>query len=764
MHAFKHLFLLIFFISSTHLFARTITTYTAVATGNWNNSSTWSPAGIPGDGDFVIIDGFVVTHSSGTVNVDQINLTNNSNVGESTLRIESSAKLIVKDSIVVEAENYNHDVRIRVFDFGELSVGANIRFERKIDNVQNTRCALHILNNGKVNITGNYIYQHKNGDEAFSELWLEGDAILDIDGNLVFERSGSVGTGGSSPLALDTRDNAQIMVAGNLEANLTGGDMIDFMIIGQSSLSVTGNMTLNNSNGTNKINITIGNDLLDTSTFSVGGDLNLNSTSSNKLIDITGNHGSTLNVTGDISLAPIGESTVKLALISTSTLNLGGAILRPNDFGSLTMDATSTLNLNGSQPQSLAPNKLENSGADSLYYSTVTFNNTSGSPTTLSGPLLIENHLAMDDGIIVSSSSNPLILADNATIGAGNSDAFIDGPIIKRGRTGSGGMTFPTGKGSTYRPMAISEVTNINSEFQVEYYGDPPPLGTVDKFEAGIDNIFQYGYWAIGKNSSTGDLNYTLHWTDAAATGINDLASLIVVGSDGANWFDYGQQSTTGGTGAGVGGTITSLSSDPPPLGTEYLTYGSTSALNSLPVELSKFTANVADRITELRWQTESELAFSHFEIERSIDGRSFEKISTVSGEGSINSGSNYIYYDQLPYSDLNYYRLKIVDLDGSFEYSNIEVVNFSKTKEIGIYPNPVIDLIQITGPQNQDGKMLFQVFDRTGKQIYENWIDFENGAFQISSSEININSPGMYIVRLSNAIKSQEIRIVKIK
>ncbi len=749
--------LVILLISSSHLFA---TTYTAIAQGSWDSSSTWSPSGIPGAGDQVIIDGFIVTHQNGTINVDQISITNISNINESSLIIQGTGKIVVKDHVILESENVNYDVRVMVLSFGELEVGGNITFDRKSDNTQDTRCALYILDDGKVNITGYYLYFHRNGNESKSELWLQDDGIMNVGGNFTFDRSG-IGTGA---LAFDSKDNAQLNITGDLEANLIGGDMIDFRIIGQSSFSVGGNMTLNNSGGANKIIVVVG-DALANASLSVEGGLNLNSTAINKLVEVEGDGSSSISVTGNLSLSAFGEATTKLTLASTSILNLGGTILRPNNYGIFNVGATATLNLNGTQPQTLVTNKLPSSGTDSIYYSNIVFNNSSGSPTTLGGPLVIDSHLAMDDGIIISSLSSPLILADNATIGIGNSTSFVDGPIIKKGRTGSGGLTFPIGKGSTYAPMSISEVTDVNAEVTVEYYSDPPPFGLLDFYEVGIESISQEGYWDVERNNAAGNLNYTLNWRDADALGINDLSSLIVTGFDNTTWNNYGQQSTTGGTGSGISGSITNAYSDPPPFGLLYLTFGTTSALNKLlPVELSKFSANPKGKNVELRWETEAEIAFSYFEVERSVEGRDFETLTTIEGMGGNNSTTEYTYIDRLPFNGMNYYRLKIVDLDGSYEYSNIEVVNLREEKDFEIYPNPVNDLIQIQGVGRENESMLFQVFDKTGKQIYENWINFENGYFQISSSEVNLNSTGIYLIKISSSVSSQEFKIIKIE
>lgn len=737
------------------------TTYTSIANGNWNNSSVWSPSGIPGDGDNVVINGHTITHGSGTIYIDRINISNSSNVGISNLTIESSGKIIVQHDVQVESANFNFDTRIIVKNFGELEVGGDMKFERTSDNIQATRCQLLITNDAKVVITGNYVFYHRNGDEAKSELWMQNNASLTINKDFLFDRSGS----GTGPLALDLRNNAQFNLLGNLEANLIGGSMIDFYLTGEPSFVVEGNMTFNNSGGTDKIIVIVG-DEAGNGSISVEGNLKLNSTASNKFIELEASGvSSSITVGGDLELSAVSESTTRLTLSSSSVLNLAGAIQRPNNYGLLLMGTDATLNLNGSQPQSLAPNNVNGSGTDSLLYTNVTFNNTSGSPTSLSGPLVIEDHLAMNDGIIISTETNPVILTENATIGTGKNNAFIDGPIIKKGITGSDGIIFPTGDGSVYAPISVSKISNSDAEITVQYFSEPPPFGNdISKLSQGLKEISSQGYWNVERNVEADGLNITLYWTDADAQGIYDISDLVVAGLSGAKWKNYGQESseTTGGTGSGVGGSITSAFSEPPPFGVESLTFGATSSANKLPVELTKFIALEKERSVDLSWQTESEIDFSHFILERSADGSNFERLTSIMGSGNINTPSNYLYNDPSPFTGWNYYRLKMIDLDGTYEFSNIEVVSIDDEATLEIYPNPVKDVIQIKGMDWGSNEVLLQVFDKYGKLIYTDWIDFENGFYQVCLEQINVHESGTYFIRVATASKYQILKFIK--
>ncbi|MFK7776200.1 MAG: T9SS type A sorting domain-containing protein [Saprospiraceae bacterium] len=110
-----------------------------------------------------------------------------------------------------------------------------------------------------------------------------------------------------------------------------------------------------------------------------------------------------------------------------------------------------------------------------------------------------------------------------------------------------------------------------------------------------------------------------------------------------------------------------------------------------LPVELSNFYANERDCKVDLNWTTESEVNFDYFEIQWSGNGHEFTKIGLERNKENVN-GSNYSFIDKTP-SEFNYYRLKVVDIDNSFEYSKVIYSRLDCKKlndQINIYPNPI--------------------------------------------------------------------------
>lgn len=122
-------------------------------------------------------------------------------------------------------------------------------------------------------------------------------------------------------------------------------------------------------------------------------------------------------------------------------------------------------------------------------------------------------------------------------------------------------------------------------------------------------------------------------------------------------------------------------------------------AVSVLPVELMLFEAKASNDKVSLYWQTASELNNEKFEVEESADGREFQKIGEVKGNGTTLEQQDYLYEVKNPRNGVAYYRLKQTDFDGKFEYSEIINVVFvsADDKSVAIYPNPVQDELTIS-------------------------------------------------------------------
>jgi hypothetical protein len=169
----------------------------------------------------------------------------------------------------------------------------------------------------------------------------------------------------------------------------------------------------------------------------------------------------------------------------------------------------------------------------------------------------------------------------------------------------------------------------------------------------------------------------------------------------------------------------------------------------SLPVELLYFYGKKEDENVRLEWETATEINNSHFEIEWSTNGIEFTTIEQVEGAGTTNDITFYDFLHTSPAPDLNYYRLKQVDFDGKFEYTDIVLVEFtpSNNSTINIYPNPASHSLQIES-ESSIGKIIhiFNVNGQVVKTFYQN----------VSNQQIDItNLPsGTYFIKMGSQVK----------
>lgn len=165
-----------------------------------------------------------------------------------------------------------------------------------------------------------------------------------------------------------------------------------------------------------------------------------------------------------------------------------------------------------------------------------------------------------------------------------------------------------------------------------------------------------------------------------------------------------------------------------------------------LPVELLYFTAKAQGSQSLLEWKTASEINNSHFEIERSNDAIQFEKIGEVAGSGNSNIEIHYQFTDELPISGINYYRLKQVDYDGAFEYSNIVSVYFEDLLSISVFPNPSSQQIFVQMKENRQDLRL-QIFNITGQLLLESTLPKGDSR---AAMDVSALPRGTYFVRVN--------------
>lgn len=165
-----------------------------------------------------------------------------------------------------------------------------------------------------------------------------------------------------------------------------------------------------------------------------------------------------------------------------------------------------------------------------------------------------------------------------------------------------------------------------------------------------------------------------------------------------------------------------------------------------LPVELAKFEVRLNENEeVELNWTTASEENSDYFSIEKSYDGIRFTELNQVDAQGNSLEFINYSSLDQRPKTGYNYYRLKIFDLDGSYEYSKIKSIKL-ESKQFIVSPNPASYVIYISNDIVNISDYQYSIMDLSGVEFQGGNIP-ENGKIMLH----NKMPSGLFILNIIN-------------
>ncbi len=164
------------------------------------------------------------------------------------------------------------------------------------------------------------------------------------------------------------------------------------------------------------------------------------------------------------------------------------------------------------------------------------------------------------------------------------------------------------------------------------------------------------------------------------------------------------------------------------------------------PVELVTFEAeyNKTDDLVALTWVTASELDNSHFEVEHSLDAKTWVPIGKVDGNGTTIERHRYTFEDANYLKGINYYRLKQVDFSGDYEYSDVRSVIIEEGKAWDIFPNPVSETLQVQS--TIEGEFIINIHDSKGALAKTTVITVEENVIEFDLTDL-VN--GLYFVNI---------------
>lgn len=149
------------------------------------------------------------------------------------------------------------------------------------------------------------------------------------------------------------------------------------------------------------------------------------------------------------------------------------------------------------------------------------------------------------------------------------------------------------------------------------------------------------------------------------------------------------------------------------------------------PVKLISFTGELKRYDAELKWITQNEINADRFEIQRSYNGVEYNSIGDVQAKGNSSTETAYDFIDAEIKPGTNYYRLNMIDRDGSYEYSSIVILKAGKqTESLSVYPNPVANELVIASSR----KTTLNLIDGIGRIIKRLQTNIGNNRFDVSS------------------------------
>lgn len=144
--------------------------------------------------------------------------------------------------------------------------------------------------------------------------------------------------------------------------------------------------------------------------------------------------------------------------------------------------------------------------------------------------------------------------------------------------------------------------------------------------------------------------------------------------------------------------------------------------ITTLPVVLVGFTAELnSNKTVTLNWNTQQEVNASHFAIERSNNGSDWSDIGTVAAKGNTSMVTDYTFTDEAPAAGINYYRLKMVDLDDKYGYTQVAVVRMAAlVSNVSFFPNPTHDYVNVNLAQSNGAEVTILLLNQSGQVLQE--------------------------------------------
>lgn len=421
-------------------------------------------------------------------------------------------------------------------------------------------------------------------------------------------------------------------------------------------------------------------------------------------------------------------------------------------------------------------------------FNAVTINKTGGAKVILgsniavnggssNGPAALNSTMTFISGIIETVNYVWICQSTSSTQVTGYSAASYINGAMGRGMSNNGGTNkdFPVGDANAYEIFNLRSTTSGTATGHyaiVRCISGSASTGS-SSFTNGIDKVSDVRYYQVSYNQLLGSgaasmsfdrFRPSYNTNDGVAGGNTNLRVAYSTDSR-ATWIGMNQTVPHTTTLVSPPTTINPDSLSP----VITLASGSNSIYfalarvtgttdNTLPVELSSFSSTVNGRNVRLNWETKTELNFRNFSIERAIfkmndASVNWNSIGTVQASGTGSSPMKYSFNDNKLQPGKYQYRLKMLNYDGAFTYSNIietEIMLPSSFELSQNYPNPFNPSTKINYSLPSDSKVTLEVFNINGERVEMLVNAYQSAGFYTFNFENNRIASGIYFYRLN--------------
>ena len=751
--------------------------------GNWNDASNWSPAGIPNDEDILEFSG-----ASATINnvpsttfkgltIDGCDIILNAASGSThTLTFgNSSPDLAININAGASLTIGNNlDVALTENSFaaidGALMVATNRQYITNAGGLTKTAVTGAIINNGgkivsekdRLEFGDGSIYQHAmNGGAIPTAAWSQ-NSTCHITGVVTTVPIGQNQVFGNfkwdcpnQTAAITGVNSIPALITGNLVINNIGAgtDPAVYLQLPEK-VSVGANFILQSGTCVSK-GTTASIDLAGSFIMS-GGCIKAIATSSNSAIQINFNGTDQIFSKSGGTIAKSNgtnsKATVMFSVLENASLNFGESILdgdagftlqhgarliTAHSQGISATGATGSIQVTGTRSYSSEGDYEYNGSARQvtgtglpLVVRRLIIDNSSGvqseAGVILTKPIAISRELVLANGFLHSASDNMLTILDGGEVSAFN-NSFVEGPMRKAGNSA---FTFPTGwSGSNggLIPIGISSLSG-SSIIQAEYKR-APATNKGATINAPLHHISYCDYWELFSVSGDPMAIVTMyrngHSTCNPVSVVQDFTTVRIARSNGSAWTQIGNED--GGMNSGTGYVISDSAGIVINKTDKYYALGNiSSAKDPLPVFYDSVVAYQKNGGVQVEWSNLTERDIATYFVERSENGNNYSIISQQLPKSNRDDKARYTIFDPNPAPGANYYRIKTIEKSTKIIFSKIVKVEIDKpVQNFMIYPNP------LTGNQRtltvsgiRQGAYYLQIVNATGQLVYQKSIN----------------------------------------